>query len=1007
METDSAFRNAEKEIEEARRTGALELSLQAKGLTRLPESLGLLTELQDLRLGFNRLTVLPDWMGQLKKLRSLSLLGNHLTALPEEIVQLTQLQTLDLNKNQLTVLPKGLAQLSQLQYLSLSNNQLTVLPNGLAQLAQLQYLSLSNNQLTVLPDWLAQLSQLRSLDLSNNKLTLIPDWLTQFPQLQRLFLRNNQLTELPESLLTLNDLSYLQLEGNPLNPELVAAAEEGLEDIKRYLRAKAEAHVALNEAKLVLVGEGEVGKSCLLAALRGDPWDGNRPTTHGIEIKPLGVVDQASGQEITLNCWDFGGQRVYRPTHQLFFSTPAVYLVVWKPREGAQQGLVKEWIRLVTQRAPEAKILVVSTHGGPKARQPDIDRQEIRDLFGHTTVIDFLSIDSQPAPDTGQPHGIDALRQAIASVAADLPEMGRSFPKAWQEARQQLRQRPDAYLSLSKVMALYNAHHIKEQDARLLLRISHRIGDLIHYEHDPTLADVVVIKPDWLATAISYVLDDGQCRADKGLVSMSRLGQVWNDPQRPAETRYAPELHPLFLGLMERYDLSYQVTNPSKGAEPLSLIGQLVPDMRPDLLSAWPDTPPPGHQQQIQICRIVNKTDSQSAPAEGLFYQLIVRLHKFSLGRDDYKLSLHWQRGLLLDDAYNGQALLEHIGNDVRLSVRAPYPQMFLAVLTSEVKWLVESFWEGLRCNVMVPCIAPCGLNSPGTGLYEVEKQLIDSTRKGRTEFPCPTCNEWQRIDALLLNAPAAQPAAGPDLHRNVAAIQAELAAARRQIQGFEQQTMGRFDTLDQATQRLFSQVDAQYNHLMTLTVDEAKDGPRLFSLEALEPGFLDQPAWLSTKVRITLWCEHSRLPLPALNPPEDPSGVYELSVPKEWLAKATPFLKVLTTTLSLVLPVAAAATQLLDDTTYNRLEQQLDLGKTSLDSFLKGGEQANAWPARADGPAMRWGEDIEAREAHGAQLRQLQAWLKAKDPGFGGLVDVRDKQHRVRWVHPRYKNQY
>ncbi len=116
---------------------------------------------------------------------------------------------------------------------------------------------------------------------------------------------------------------------------------------------------------------------------------------------------------------------------------------------------------------------------------------------------------------------------------------------------------------------------------------------------------------------------------------------------------------------------------------------------------------------------------------------------------------------------------------------------------------------------------------------------------------------------------------------------------------------------------------------------------------------------------------------------------------------------RVLTTTLSLVLPVAAAATQLLDDATYNRLEQQLDLGKTSLDSLLKGGEQASVWPARADGLARERGEDSEAREARGAQLRQLQAWLKAKDPGFGGLVDVRDKQHRVRWVHPRFKSEY
>gem|GEM_PF-6701296 len=47
--------------------------------------------------------------------------------------------------------------------------------------------------------------------------------------------------------------------------------------------------------------------------------------------------------------------------------------MVWKPREGPQQGFVKEWIKLVKHREPEARILVVSTHGGPQVRQPDID----------------------------------------------------------------------------------------------------------------------------------------------------------------------------------------------------------------------------------------------------------------------------------------------------------------------------------------------------------------------------------------------------------------------------------------------------------------------------------------------------------------------------------------------------------------------------------------------------------------------------------------------------------
>ena len=59
----------------------------------------------------------------------------------------------------------------------------------------------------------------------------------------------------------------------------------------------------------------------------------------------------------------------------------------------------------------------------------------------------------------------------------------------------------------------------------------------------------------------------------------------------------------------------------------------------------------------MQICRIVDE-NGQSAKAEGLFFQLIVRLHKYSLGREDYHKSVHWQRAIVLEDRYNGRALL-------------------------------------------------------------------------------------------------------------------------------------------------------------------------------------------------------------------------------------------------------------------------------------------------------------------------------------------------------------
>jgi hypothetical protein len=172
---------------------------------------------------------------------------------------------------------------------------------------------------TELPKTLRQRTELMIL----NRLTTLPESLGQLTQLQSLGLNYNQLTDLPASPAQLEHLEKLTLDNNPLNPELAEAYKQGLDAVKAYLRAKAEAQITLNEAKLILIGEGEVGKSCLLGALRGDPWKEGRPTTHGIEIKLVKVTDPDSKKEITLNGWDFGRLRRPRARDE---QTPGIFV---------------------------------------------------------------------------------------------------------------------------------------------------------------------------------------------------------------------------------------------------------------------------------------------------------------------------------------------------------------------------------------------------------------------------------------------------------------------------------------------------------------------------------------------------------------------------------------------------------------------------------------------------------------------------------------------------------
>ena len=191
----------------------------------------------------------------------------------------------------------------------------------------------------------------------------------------------------------------------------------------------------------------------------------------------------------------------------------------------------------------------------------------------------------------------------------------------------------------------------------------------------------------------------------------------------------------------------------------------------------------------------------------------------------------------------------------------------------------------------------------------------------------------------------------------------------------------------------------------MQMLTDEAKDGPRLFSFKPVDPGFFDRPKWISEKFQLTLWCEHSRKPLPVLNPPGSEQGVYELELNREWFTRAVPYFKLVTGTLSLVLPVAASATKLvLDDATYKGIQEELELGQKSLEFGIKGSDIAMDQQTKRNSSEFEQGEAIRAQ---GSMLRELHALLKDKDSGFGGLVRVQNKRQEFLWVHPNFVDEY
>ena len=345
---------------------------------------------------------------------------------------------------------------------------------------------------------------------------------------------------------------------------------------------------------------------------------------------------------------------------------------------------------------------------------------------------------------------------------------------------------------------------------------------------------------------------------------------------------------------------------------------------------------------------------------------------------------------MILDDGPNGRAFVEEIGGDIQVMVRAAYPERFLHLLCKEVSWLVDFFWKGLDCKFAVPCDLPC------KGLLEL-REMFDNLKEDIAKVRCPVCRKYHIIDDKLATV-----APKPTFDQAVAELKQGQAEIQRGMQSG-------FADVSVDLRRLIGQVNEQFDLLMTAMTDAAKDGPRLFSFEAVDPGFWDKPKWIAETFRLTLWCEHSRLPLTHsdLNGEDDTKGVYAVELTRDWLKKSAPFLKILSGTLSLALPIAASGAKLaMDATAYKAIENQLDFGKACAESSLEASEKVGDWLTSDDETEMK---SDRAVRAQGASLRELHALLKAKDPAsqFGGLVRVQNKRREFLWVHEQFVSEY
>jgi len=572
------------------------------GLMHLPPEIGQLTALQTLHLGGNKLIVLPPEIGQLTALQMLDLQDNHLTALPPEIGQLTALQTLNLTSNQLTALPAEIGHLATLRMLELGNNQLVAIPPEICQLVALEILRLWSNRLVAVPEQIGQLTSLHELHLGHNRLTSLPSKIGQCRALKRLdvavnqltalpreigrlrlqtlyasgngltalppeigqlaalkdlAVTNNQLTALPPEIAALAQLTALYLHGNTalgIPPEILGppfedvlgrtakpASPQAILDY--YFRTQIAAR-PLNEAKVILVGRGEVGKTSLVKRLRGKGFNARQGKTPGIQIDKWSLKLHRR-EKILLHIWDFGGQEIMHATHQFFLTKRSLYLVVLNGREGGEDADAEYWLKTISTLAADSPVLIVLN----KFRQHPFDLNRRALQVKYPNIRGFVETDCA----NPKPLGIAKLKAAImTSVDQHLPELRAKFPASWASIKNELATMKDNFVTFDRYREICAKY--KETDTIAQERLAahlHDLGIALNYKDDPRLCDKHVLNPYWVTNGIYKILNAPKLAAGRGTLEVSDLESML-DPKV-----YPKHMHAFLLELMRKFDLCF------------------------------------------------------------------------------------------------------------------------------------------------------------------------------------------------------------------------------------------------------------------------------------------------------------------------------------------------------------------------------------------------------------------------------------------------------------------
>ena len=550
------------------------------------------TALQSLYCSGTQVSDLAPLKG-LTALRSLVCLNTRVSDLAP-LQDLTALQSLVCSWTQVRDLAplKGLTALQSLDCFTTQVSDLAPLKG----LAALQSLDCSQTQVSDLSP-LIGLAELELLTCNEVKLAALPEWFVTAPAIRELYFHQTRIAGVPVEVLSAWE------------------RENCLAKLRAHFLDEQEGAEPIVEVKLMVLGNGRVGKTQFCRRLAELPFQPDSNSTHGVAIVPARLPAGRDRDEIALQMWDFGGQDIYHGTHALFMRDNAIFALIWakdfeRRSEDESDGLIfgnqplGYWVDYVRHLGGRDRAVTIVQTRCDRPEDDDISpvpEKVIKEAFGRSALVHFSA-----ATNRGRASLIEKVtesvaylreRQGVATIGVARHRVKTKL-EAMRAADAELPsgQRRHRTLTEAEFRQICEDAELKSEP-EFLLDYLHRAGIVFHRKD--IFKDRIILDQSWALDAIYAVFNRTesyhQLRRFGGRFTRSLLETlVWRD--------HSPADQALFLDMMRSCGVCFvrRKGDAKAGVEAEYIAPELLPrrnEIEREIAAQWDADTPIGTQE--------------------------------------------------------------------------------------------------------------------------------------------------------------------------------------------------------------------------------------------------------------------------------------------------------------------------------------------------------------------------------------------------------------------------